>query len=128
MGKPTIVRSAAYFPVDDVERIGAWYEEVLGFRCLYRGGDPVDFAIHGRDGAELMFRRVADPSAIRPNELQGGTWDVFFWVRELDALFAELSQKGATVVYPPTVRPYQMKEFALRDPLGYVLGFGEELG
>jgi len=34
--------------------------------------------------------------------------------------------RGATFVYSPTVRPYGMREFAVRDPNGYVLGFGQE--
>jgi hypothetical protein len=29
-------------------------------------------------------------------------------------------------VYPPVVQPYGMKEFAVRDPNGYVLGFGQQ--
>jgi uncharacterized glyoxalase superfamily protein PhnB len=72
-----------------------------------------------------MFRRVADASVIAPNERQGGTWDVFYWVRDVDALCAELTERGATVAYPPAVQPYGMKEFAVRDPNGYVLGFGQ---
>jgi uncharacterized glyoxalase superfamily protein PhnB len=73
-----------------------------------------------------MFRRVADAGLIRPNEKQGGTWDVFLWVDDVESLFGELGRKGAEVVYAPTVQPYGMKEFAVRDPNGYVLGFGQE--
>jgi len=40
--------------------------------------------------------------------------------------FAELTRSGATIVYPPTVQPYGMREFAVRDASGYVLGFGQE--
>ena len=46
--------------------------------------------------------------------------------KRLDALFEELTRLGATVVYPPVVQPYGIREFAVRDPNGYVLGFGEE--
>jgi uncharacterized glyoxalase superfamily protein PhnB len=72
-----------------------------------------------------MFRRVPQPNLISPNERQGGTWDVFFWVNDVEALHGELELKGATVVYAPVVQPYGMKEFAVRDPNGYVLGFGQ---
>jgi uncharacterized glyoxalase superfamily protein PhnB len=120
-----IVRSAPYFPVPDVAGAGAHYRDVLGFRCEYAAGDPPEFAIYSRGGAAIMFRRVDDASRLSPNEQQGGTWDVFFWVTDLDQLYAELTHNGATVVYPPTVQPYGMKEFAVRDPNGYVLGFGQ---
>jgi uncharacterized glyoxalase superfamily protein PhnB len=121
-----IQRAAPYFPVADVAAIGGWYETVLGFRCEYSAGDPPEFALYSRNGSPLMFRRVAPTERIVPNEQQGGTWDVFFWVDDVEALFAELAGRGAAIVYAPTVQPYRMKEFAVRDPNGYVLGFGQE--
>jgi len=123
----SIIRGAAYFPVRDVSSTGVHYRDVLGFRCEYEAGDPVEFAVYSRDAVPIMFRRVPEPHVIVPNERQGGTWDVFFWVHDADALHSELVRAGATVVYPPTVQPYGMKEFAVRDPNGYVLGFGHSL-
>jgi uncharacterized glyoxalase superfamily protein PhnB len=74
-----------------------------------------------------MLRLVEGNAAIVPNERQGGTWDVFFWVDDVQALFDELSSNGADIVYGPIVQTsYGMKEFAARDANGYVLGFGQE--
>ena len=101
------------------------YRDVLGFECEYSAGSPPEFAVYSRSGVPLMFRRVPQPDLISPNERQGGTWDVFFWVNDVEALHEELERKGATVVYQPVVQPYGMKEFAVRDPNGYVLGFGQ---
>jgi len=43
-------------------------------------------------------------------------------------LHAELQTNGADIVYGPVVQDaYQMEEFAVRDPEGYVLGFGQAL-
>jgi len=42
-------------------------------------------------------------------------------------LYRELTSAGAAVVYEPTVQLYGMKEFAVRDPNGYVLGFGQQI-
>lgn len=120
------IRGAPYFPVADVATIGNYYRDVLGFECEYSAGQPPEFAVYSRDGCAVMFRRVADPHLIAPNERQGGTWDVFFWVGDVDRLHDELAAKGATIVYPPVVQPYGMKEFAVRDVYGYVLGFGQE--
>jgi catechol 2,3-dioxygenase-like lactoylglutathione lyase family enzyme len=121
-----ILRGAPYFPVADVARTGDYYREVLGFEREYAAGDPPEFAVYSRSGSPIMFRRVADATLIRPNESQGGTWDVFFWVNDIVALYDELSRKGAVAVYAPVVQPYGMKEFAVRDPNGYVLGFGQQ--
>jgi len=60
------------------------------------------------------------------NERQGGTWDAFFWVKDVQSLYDEFHARGADVVYGPTQMPYGMKEFAARDRDGYILGFGEE--
>jgi catechol 2,3-dioxygenase-like lactoylglutathione lyase family enzyme len=123
-----LLRSAPYFPVADVERSAAFYEQTLGFRCEYSAGTPLQFAICSRDGLAIMLRRVEVPELITPNEKQGGTWDAFFWISDAQALHAELAAKGAEVVYGPLIQEaYRMKEFAVRDCDGHVLGFGQAL-
>ena len=121
-----LLRSAPYFPVGDVERAAMHYERVFGFRREYAAGSPPEFAIMTRDGLSIMLRRVPDSTQISPNERQGGTWDVFFWVRDVRALHAELTANGAVIVYGPGLQQaYRMEEFAARDADGYVLGFGQ---
>jgi catechol 2,3-dioxygenase-like lactoylglutathione lyase family enzyme len=123
-----LLRSAPYFPVADLEQSATHYEQVLGFHREYTGGAPPQFAILSRDGLAIMLRLVTTPGQIIPNEKQGGTWDAFFWVRDAQALHAELKSAGAEIVYPPVVQQaYQMEEFAVRDREGYVLGFGQPL-
>jgi uncharacterized glyoxalase superfamily protein PhnB len=123
-----LVRSAPYFPVADVAAAATHYETVLGFKREYVAGDPPQFAIMSRDGLPIMLRLTDTPEKIAPNERQGGTWDAFFWVSDVQALFDELKSKGADVVYGPIVQEsYGMKEFAARDLEGYVLGFGQPL-
>jgi catechol 2,3-dioxygenase-like lactoylglutathione lyase family enzyme len=121
-----VLRGAPYFLVPDVAATGAYYERVFGFHCEYAAGEPPEFAIYSLNGLPLMFRRAPDPALISPNERQGGTWDVFYWVEALDPLFEELKGRGAAFAYLPVVQPYGVKEFAVRDPDGYVLGFGQE--
>lgn len=120
-----ILRGAPYFPVADVAETGAYYRDVYGFGLEYSGGTPPVFAVYSRDGCALMLRRVAEPGRIVPTEAQGGTWDAFFWVSGVHALAEELRSRGARFVYEPTLQPYGVMEFAVRDPTGHVLGFGE---
>lgn len=123
-----LLRSAPYFPVASVERSAAFYEQVLGFRCEYSAGSPLQFAICSRDGLAIMLRRMSAPELIVPIEKQGGTWDAFFWVSDAEALHAEFNAKGAEIVYGPMIQEaYQMKEFAVRDCDGHVLGFGQAI-
>ncbi len=125
---PTLLRSAPYFPVHDVARSVEFYAQVLGFRCEYSAGDPPQFAICSRDGLAIMLRKVSAADIIVPNEKQGGTWEAFFWVKDVLALHSEFVAKGAVIVYGPLIQEsYQMNEFAVRDCDGHVLGFGEPL-
>lgn len=123
-----LLRHAPYFPVANVERSLAFYEQVLGFRCEYSAGVPLQFAICSRDDFAIMLRRVSEGELIVPIEKQGGTWDAFFWVSDAEALHSELKSKGADIVYGPLIQEsYQMREFAIRDCDGHVLGFGAAL-
>jgi catechol 2,3-dioxygenase-like lactoylglutathione lyase family enzyme len=123
-----LLRVSPYFPVRDVEQSVAFYERVLGFRCEYSAGTPLEFAICSRDGFAIMLRLVAAPELIAPVEKQGGTWDAFFWVTDAEVLHRELIGKGVVVVYGPLIQEaYHMKEFAIRDCDGHVLGFGQPL-
>jgi catechol 2,3-dioxygenase-like lactoylglutathione lyase family enzyme len=123
-----LLRSSPYFPVADVAETAAYYEAVLGFAREYVAGEPPQFAICSRDGLAVMLRRVEAPERIRPSEAQGGTWDAFFWVDDVDALHAELVGRGATIVYGPIhQQAYSMRELAVRDGDGHVLGFGQAL-
>jgi catechol 2,3-dioxygenase-like lactoylglutathione lyase family enzyme len=120
-------RAATYLPVADLNRSVAYYVDALGFREEYRGG-PV-FSIVSRDDHPVMLRLVEQPDRIVPNEHQGGTWDVFFWVTDVRALNHELKQRGAEIAYDLVYQDaYQMDECAFRDPDGHVLGFGQERG
>ena len=123
-----LLRHAPYFPVGNVEKSLTFYEQVLGFRCEYSAGAPLQFAICSREGFAIMLRRVSESHLIVPIERQGGTWDAFFWVNDAEGLHAELESKGADIVYGPMIQDsYQMKEFAIRDCDGHVLGFGAAL-
>lgn len=124
----SLLRSAPYFPVPNVEEAAKYYENALGFVREYSAGEPAQFAIYSRDGLGIMFRVVENPKLINPNTDQGGTWDVFFWVKDAQRLFDEFVSRGAHISYSPVVQTdYQMLEFAIKDNNGYVLGFGEPL-
>ena len=124
---PQLQRAATYLPVADLDRAITYYENALGYRREYVGGTPPAFAILSRDGYPIMLRLVGDPSRIVPNERQGGTWDLFYWVRDVRALHDELSGRGAKVAYGVTFQAaYHMDECAFRDLDGHVIGFGQE--
>lgn len=123
---PTLVGSAPYFFIRDLAASLDYYCDVLGFRRPHRWGEPPTFAMPDRDGFIFMLKQVEDRSTIVPNESRGGLWDAYVWVRHLRALYAEFEANGAEFAYGLTVQDeYDNIEFAIRDPDGYVIAFGQ---
>lgn len=123
-----LVEIAPQFFVADITRAANYYRDVLGFRIERLWGEPPCFCIPYRDGATLMLSQTADLSRIRPNGSDGCSWDAYIWVKDADALYAELAAAGAQIVHLPVYRKeYGNQEFAVRDPDGYIIGFGQNL-
>lgn len=114
-----------HFLVSDLGRSLDYYVDVLGFDRPPLWGDPPVFAMPQRDGFIVMLNQ-ADGLTPRPGG--EGTWDAYFWCDDADALYAEVKARGAIVLHPPEDRAdYGNREFAVRDPDGYVLAFASDL-
>lgn len=93
-----------------------WYEEVLGFTVAGRSGD--DWCRLQRDGAAIMFMHndhIGPPQA---------TATQYITVDDVLALWSSLEGR-CTAEWGPEIMPYGMHEFAIRDPNGYLLSFGQ---
>jgi len=123
---PTLVGSAPYFFIRDLTESLDYYCDVLGFTRPRLWGQPPTFAMPNRDGFIFMLKQVNDHSTILPNESRGGLWDAYVWVRNVRGLHAEFEAKGAEFAYGLTHQhEYDNIEFAIRDPDGYVIAFGQ---
>lgn len=115
--------SAPLFLVTDIVRSVDYYCDVLGFDRPHLWGDPVFFAMPKREEIIIMLQQRGELE-IRNNL---GLWDAYFWVRDAASLFKSMQEKGALVVYEPEFRSaYGCYEFAIEDPDGYRLAFGQE--
>jgi len=56
-----------------------------------------------------------------------GIWNVYFWVDDVDALFAELKGRGAKIDYGLGNKPYGIREFGVQDLDGHDIGFGQPI-
>lgn len=112
--------------VEDVVRAHEYYADKLGFRSPRMWGEPPNFCITQRDGLELMLAQVDAGKTVHSNAENDGRIDVYFWVSDADALYAELTEAGADVVCEPENRVYGIREFMVRDPDGHVLAFGHD--
>jgi uncharacterized glyoxalase superfamily protein PhnB len=118
---------APYFLVRDVVTAAEYYRDALGFRFERFWGEPPCFCMPNRDGCIIMLSQVGDASIIRPNSKARNdeSWDAYVWVKDADALYAEVKPRGAIITYEPTLQDeYGNREFGVRDLDGYILAFG----
>lgn len=102
----------------DMNRTIAWYAEMLGFRCERRVGD--DWCHLSQGAVSLMFMKndhLGQPHA---------TATQYIRVDDVNALWETLKHR-VSPEWGPEDMPYGMREFAIRDPDGYLLSFGELL-
>ncbi|HEV2351702.1 MAG TPA: VOC family protein [Terriglobia bacterium] len=120
---------APYFLVRDVVVAAEYYRDALGFSYARFWGEPPCFCMPHRDGVIIMLSQTQDASIIRPNSKarRDESWDAYVWVKDADALYAEVKPRGATIAYEPVLKEeYGNREFGVRDLDGYLLAFGSE--
>ena len=130
---PAIARQlfgiAPYFLVRDVVKAAEYYRDALGFTYPQFWGVPPAFCMPRRDGVTIMLSQTQDVSIIHRNAKARGdeSWDAYVWVKDADALYAEIKQCGAIIAYEPVLQDeYGNREFAVRDLDGYLIAFGSD--
>jgi uncharacterized glyoxalase superfamily protein PhnB len=108
---------ATVLQVRDVRAALAWFRDVLGFEVEpYEDGSVYGYARSG--GVSFHLACGPDPEL----------WAAYTYVDDVDPLHAELVERGAEVIQPPTEKGYGMRELVIRGPGGHVLAFGEPSG
>jgi|SRR5688572_58493 predicted enzyme related to lactoylglutathione lyase len=109
------VQGAPVLHVPDVLATAAFYRDTLGFTCDF--GDET-YAVVWRDNSAIHF--VRDESGAQGVHL-------FQWVKDVDAYYKELVDRGATVEAAPADQPYGIREFGVCDINGVGIVFGQEI-
>lgn len=124
-GRAGLNGHATVLLVDDVHRATAYYRDRLGFEVGHYDQNPSHYAYAERDGCHLHFAHF-EGATPRPNcrEAPPDMFDAYFWVDDVDALYAELAERGAELHGRPELQGYGMYDFRVTDPHGYVLAFG----
>ena len=130
MNQEQLLAINPYFLVDDISKSAAYYRDTLGFRFDRFWGDPPSFVIVRRDEIQIMLRQPSNPDmpTARPNKpLMRDSFDAYVYVRDVDRLYEEFSNKGAKLLCEPCDHPHDCREFELEDLNGYVICFGQDL-
>ena len=123
---PRLSASAAVLLVRDVVAAANHYRDALGFTYDRFWGEPPAFVILHRDGCYLMLKQAEKPEHVVPHwTVSDKLWNVYFCVKNVDALHAEFVPRGARIDYGPCIQPHGCREFGIQDLDGYDIGFGE---
>ena len=109
------IQGAPVLHVPDVKTAAAFYRDILGFTWDF--GDE-EYSVVWRDNSAIHLARGQRP----PHGIH-----LFQWVRDVDAYFREIKDRGADVLGEPTDRPYRIREFMVRDLNGIEIVFGQEI-
>jgi uncharacterized glyoxalase superfamily protein PhnB len=125
-----IIAAMPVFRVPDAVAAAKYYCDVLGFEQKFSwGGDPPWYVIVRRDELEIHLTKTGDPAAnIARASGPATNTDLYVIVRDADALYAELTERGAETFGPPATEAYGMRDFQVRDLNGYVICFGQDVG
>ena len=128
MTSAKLTSSAAVLLVRDVVGSAHYFRDRLGFTFDRFWGEPADFVILVRDSCRLMLHLAPANHVIVPHwKISKGMWNVYFWVDDADALFAEFKERGATIDYQIQDKPYGIREFGIQDLDGHDIGFGSPI-
>lgn len=102
--------------VPDVPAAAAFYRSVLGFKSD-PGSDSPEYTVVWRDNAAVhLARGTHAPDGVR----------IFFWVRDVDALYRQVIERGAVIETPVETRSYGVRDFSIRDPNGVMVIIGQD--
>ena len=121
----------------DVERLLAYYVEVLSFELTYRQPEepPADFCILKLGNAQIMIgetpqamitadrndRRLLE--AVAPRVGRPGPISVYIGVEDIDAHHDQVAARGAEIVEPIWDAPWGLRQFSVLDPDGNLTTF-----
>lgn len=104
----------AELPLSNVAAGIAYYQDVLGFKINY-----------AQDDIGVMYRDDVTLLLIARTEKHTGIGSCYVYVRDADALHAELRAKGAHVIGEPISQPWGLRDFEVRDLEGNRIRFGQ---
>lgn len=115
-----IERIAPLLPANDVSQSVAWYEQHLGFKTIFVDDETrPTYAGLMRDGGEIhLFEHRVDPKASH--------WMCYLRVEAIETLYGTLARDG--LIHPNGAladKPWGQREFAILDPNGTLLTFGQ---
>lgn len=124
MQKAELKCVAPQLVVPDVIAAAEYYRDTFGFKILGYFADPPVYSMVARDGVEIHFGK-ADAAGASNADVRSGSFDLYVWVSDVEAIFDELTASGADILEGPVKRIYESTEVVVRDLNGFHLVFAD---
>jgi uncharacterized glyoxalase superfamily protein PhnB len=114
---------------DDAEKAIQFLTEAFGFteHAVHRGPDGT--IVHAEIVYEGCYLGLSDRPKGERSVFDLGPCAIYVTVDDPDAHHSRAVAAGADIVFPPTDQDYGSRDYAARDPEGFVWAFGTyELG
>jgi uncharacterized glyoxalase superfamily protein PhnB len=123
-----ITASAPILLVKDILKSCDYWRDKLGFTDQEVYGKPPNFAILKRDGFRVMLAQLDHGKTVIPYwQIVEKMWNVYFWVDDADAIYAEFLKSGAIIDYTLYTTPWGIREFGVQDLDDHDIAFGQIL-
>jgi hypothetical protein len=128
MTQGKITASAPILLVKDVVKSAGYFRDKVGFTDQKLYGHPINFAIIRRDGIALMLAQLGEGQTDIPHwQIVEKLWNVYFWVDDAQAIYAEMQNSGAIIDYTLYDTPWGVREFGIQDLDDHDIAFGQIL-
>ena len=117
----TIAPWAFVLAVPDLQSSATYFQDVLGFRISWE--EASDWRLAERDGVRIMLGHC--PKDQPPADLGSHNWFGYLSADDVDALYAELTARGAACT-PPADTHYGMREIVVTTLDGHRIVFGQD--
>jgi uncharacterized glyoxalase superfamily protein PhnB len=123
---PQILGVAPVLLVRDVVASANYFRDKLGFSYDRLWGEPPGFCMVRRDGQTIMLSQAPAEAKLIPHwRVVEQMWNAYFWVEDVEALYAEYKKSGAKIDYEVELKPYGVKEFGVQDLDDHDIAFGQ---
>jgi len=121
-----ITASAPILLVKDVVKSADYFRDKLGFKQVDMYGDPPNSSMVSRDRFTVMLAQAPADHTIVPRwKIVEKMWNIYFWVDDVEAIYAEFQQSGAIIDYTLYTTPWGTKEFGVQDLDDHDIAFGQ---
>lgn len=109
-------------PVKNLSAAIEFYSGILGFRLEHLHGD--EYAVMRRENSRIGLFRASEQTT------EPGQGRLYAFITGIDEFYAGIERTmkgGGRIIEPLANRPYGLKDFAMSDPEGNRLAFGQDL-